>query len=94
MANLKELLSRPLPQSNSNRSTLLVVVGGYLMYMAYQMVTDTLSGASAMSLTATVILAGIMGLGGLGTIVYGVLVWRAASRAGEKSSPETKEKEA
>ena len=79
MANyLKELLNRPLPRGNATHASLMAVVGGYLIYMAYQMVQNTLSGASSMPMSTTGILAGIMGLCGLGAIGYAVYLWRAA----------------
>lgn len=88
MANLKELFNQPLPRGNSTHATLLAVIGGYLIYMAYQMVRDTLSGASAMSLTTTIIFAGIMALCGLGVIGYAVYTWRANAKASEEAEKE------
>jgi len=84
MANkLKELLSQPLPQGNSTHATLIAVIGGYLIYMAYEMVQNTLNGRSTMSMTTTVITAVIMALAGLGTIGYAVYLWRAGSKKQE-----------
>lgn len=92
MANqLKELLNRPLPRGNSSRASLLVLIGAYLIYMAYQMVRDTLSGVSSMDMTTTVILAGIMALGGLGVVGYAVCIWRAARKAAQTSDTEGQE---
>ena len=70
--NLKALFDQPLSQNNSTHATLLAVIGGYLIYMAYEMVQNTLTGKSTMSMTTTVIAALIMALAGLGTIAYGV----------------------
>ena len=88
MANLKELCNQPLPRGNSTHATLLAVIGGYLIYMAYQMVRDTLSGVSSMPLTTTVILAGLMGLAGLGIIGYALYTWRANAKASEDGEQE------
>lgn len=88
MANLKELFNQPLPRGNSTHATLLAVIGGYLIYMAYQMVRDTLSGVSSMPLTTTVILAGLMGLAGLGIIGYALYTWRANAKASEDGEQE------
>lgn len=88
MANLKELFNQPLPRGNSTHATLLAVIGGYLIYMAYQMVRDTLSGVSSMPLTTTVILAGLMGLAGLGIIGYALYTWRASAKASEDGEQE------
>lgn len=85
MANdLKAFLSRPLPRGDSTHATLLAVIGGYLVYMAYQMVRDTLSGASSMSLSLTLLLAGLMAVCGLAVIGYGVWMWRANVKAARK----------
>ena len=94
MANkLKELLSQPLPQNNSSHATLIAVIGGYLIYMAYEMVQSTLTGKSSMSMTVTVITALIMALAGLGTIGYGVYLWRAASKQQEEPLQDVQEDE-
>lgn len=86
MANdLKELLNRRLPKGDATHAALLAAVGGYLIYMAYQMVRDTLSGASSMSLTMTVVLGGIMALCGLAVIGYGIWMWRANIKAARKA---------
>lgn len=90
MANgLKELLNRPLPRGNSTHVTLLAVIGGYLIYLAYEMVRDTLSGASSMPLTMTLVLAGIMAVCGLAVIGYGIRMWRANAKAAREEQEET-----
>lgn len=92
MANdLKELLSRPLPRGDSTHATLLAVIGGYLIYMAYQMVRDTLSGASSMSLSLTLLLGGIMAVCGLAVIGYGIWMWRANVKAARKAQEQEDE---
>ena len=75
-------------QGNTTRVSLLAVVGGYLIYMAWQMVRDTISGASEMSMTTTLILAGLMALGGLGTIAYAIRVWRSGNQGTEEDGEE------
>lgn len=92
--NLKELLNRPLPRGNATHATMLAVVGGYLMYMAWQMVQNTLSGNSTMSMTTTVILAAIMALLGLGAISYGIFMWYRGVKADKKNAGQSPEEEA
>jgi len=89
--NLKALFDQPLSQNNSTHATLLAVIGGYLIYMAYEMVQNTLTGKSTMSMTTTVIAALIMALAGLGTIAYGVYTWRAGSKQQEAPSEDVQE---
>lgn len=81
MAKLKELLNQTLPRNNSAQATMMAVIGGYLVYLAYEMVRDTISGVSSMSMTTTVILAGIMALCGLIVLAYGIRSWRKAEQA-------------
>lgn len=90
MAKLKELLNQTLPQNDTAHATMIAVIGGYLVYLAYQMVRDTLSGASSMSMTTTVILAGVMALCGLAVIACGFRMWRK----GEAAKKEAAEAEA
>lgn len=91
MASLKDLLNHPLPRGNSTHATLLAVVGSYLIYMAYSMVKNTLTGASTMSMTATVILAAVMGLIGLAVIGYAGWMWWAGYKASKEKKGETEE---
>ena len=87
MANpLKELLSRPLPRGTSTHATLLSLIGAYLVYLAYEMLRDTLSGASEMSLPVTLILGGIMALVGVAVVIYGLWMWRENVR--KEAAPE------
>ena len=74
---IKNILSRRLPRGNPTHAAIMVCVGAYVIYMAYMMIKNTLSGASSMSMTTTVIIAGIMALCGLGVIAYGIIIWRA-----------------
>lgn len=71
MDRIRELLSTPLNHSGNAHGGLLVAVGAYVVYMAVQMVRDTLAGISNMSMPLTVVLAVIMGLAGLAVIAYG-----------------------
>ena len=90
----KSIFNTQLNMSPSPHATLLVVIGGYLVYLAYQMVRDTMSGVSAMSMTTTAILAGLMALAGLAVFGYGaweaLRSWKATK---EKSIEETKDEE-
>lgn len=79
----KSIFNTQLNMDGTTHGTLLVVIGGYLVYMAYQMVRDTLNGASSMSLTTTVILAGLMALAGLAVLGYGVFMALKAMKAGK-----------
>lgn len=93
MAKLKELLNQTLPRNDSAHATLLAVIGGYMIYLAYQMVQDTLSGVSEMSMTTTAILAGVMALCGLGVLAYGIRTWRKTKNAAREAEEKHTEDE-
>ena len=90
--SLREALNAKLNMNDSTHGTLLFVIGGYLMYLAYGMVRDTLSGLSAMSMTTTVILAAVMGLAGLAVLVYGaregLKAWNESRGSGKEDPDE------
>ncbi|MBQ7800979.1 MAG: hypothetical protein IJ375_01500 [Oscillospiraceae bacterium] len=80
----KSIFDAKLDMSGGTHATLVAVIGAYLVYMAYQMVRDTLSGASTMSMTTTVILAGLMALAGLGVMGYALWSWLRGRKAGKE----------
>ena len=67
--NLKELLNKPLPKDDKNRSSLFAVISAYLLYMAWEVLRDTANGVSSMSVEASVACAAFLALGGLGTLI-------------------------
>ena len=52
MEKLKKLLSK-LPEISAAQGSLMIIAGGYMIYMAFQMFRDTRSGVSSMSGAAT-----------------------------------------
>lgn len=83
----KSIFNMQLNMDGTTHATLLVVIGGYLVYMAYQMIRDTLGGISSMSLTTTIILAGLMALAGLAVVGYGA--WMALKAIKAKKNEKT-----
>jgi uncharacterized membrane protein YebE (DUF533 family) len=77
-----------MQKANNTHVTMLVIVGGYILYMAYKMVSNTLSGSSNMSLTTTVILAVVLGLVGLGVLGYAGYVFYVSRKQSELSDEE------
>ncbi len=85
----KNPLKMKLPKGNPTHATLMALVGAYLIYMAYQMLRNTLNGNSTMSLTVTCIVGGLMALIGLGVIGYGIAIYVSyRKRMKEKTSDE------
>ena len=70
MEKLKKLLAR-LPEAGAAQGWLMAIVGGYLIYMAFQMLRDTRSGVSSMSMQLTVVLMILMILCGIAVLAYG-----------------------
>lgn len=87
--NLKELLNKPLPKDDKNRSSLFSVISAYLLYMAWEVLRDTANGVSSMSVEASVACAAFLALGGLGTLAWTIRLWRRAKE--RKESEETEE---
>ena len=87
--NLKELLSKPPPKDDKNRSSLFAVISAYLLYMAWEVLRDTANGVSSMSVEASVACAAFLALGGLGTLAWTIRLWRRAKE--RKESEETEE---
>lgn len=91
--DLKKLFTQPLPKNDVSHAALLVIAGGYVIYLAYGMIRDTLNGVSEMSLTLTIILAAVLGLAGLAVAVYGVRLWLLAKKAEQAKEAEAGETE-
>lgn len=68
-------LNSKLPKGNGTHASLVCIVGAYILYMGYRMIQNTKSGHSDMSMTMTLVLAGIMALIGLVVVAYGILIW-------------------
>lgn len=62
----------PRDTNNPTHATIMAVVGVYILYMAYQMVKNALSGNTEMTPSASYMMAGLLGLGGLAVIGYGI----------------------
>lgn len=71
MKRFKELLNEQAKRATGARGAIVTVVGGYFIYMALQMLKNTKSGASSMSMPLTVTLMCVMLLAGGLVIAYG-----------------------
>ena len=87
--SFSKLLTQKLPQVNGTHAILLVVIAGYIAWMAYQMVRNTLSGKSSMSMTTTMILVVIMGLISLLIFAYAAFIfYQSVKKDDSKESAE------
>lgn len=77
----------------STHATLLAVVGGYLIYIAYQLLTGTDEGAGAMSLPVMIFFIVFFAVAGLAVILYAVRLWKQAQKETETLSDKNVAKE-
>lgn len=95
MEKLKKLLAR-LPEAGAAQGWLMIIVGGYLIYMAVQMLRDTRSGVSSMSMQLTVVLMVLMTLCGIAVLVYGgsgiYREWKKQNTTGLRSEEDRERK--
>lgn len=69
-----------MEQENNNKpgrnetahGSLLACGGGYTIYMAYRMIENTRTGLSSMSMTTTILLAALLGIGGGVVLLFGM----------------------
>lgn len=80
-----------MQKANNTHVTMLVVVGAYVIYMAYRMVKNTLSGNSSMSMTTTILLTIVMGLIGCAILGYAGYVYYLVRKKSELTEEEAKE---
>ncbi len=69
---------------NRNRAMLLAVVGGYVIYLAYEIMRDELAGKSSMPIWAAVLCTAFLGAAGIAVLA---LAWKVS----KTKDPEDKE---
>ena len=78
--------------NGKNRSYLMGVVGGYLIYLAYQLFQSMGDPEAGMSPAARIIFIALFALSGIGLVIYAFRLWAAANRE-EKEGKEEKQRE-
>lgn len=84
--NLKELLTQPLPRKDNGQAMLFGFGGGYMIYLAYDMLRAAYAGEFAVSMKVAWITSGLMLLAGLFIVSYAVRLWFAHKRATEEEN--------
>lgn len=79
--DLKELLTQPLPRKDSGQAMLFAVGGGYLVYLAYDMVRAAYAGEFDVSLTVAWVTSVAMLAAGIFVLAYAARLWFAHKRA-------------
>lgn len=81
---VKRNRERPRNSSGGTRSALLALVGAYILYMAWQMLQNAKNGTTTMSMTQTLVLAGVMALVAVGIFTYAGYLFYTSWKALEK----------
>ena len=63
-------------KNDNVHSMLLLLVGGYLLYIAYHLFENLQSGSQDMSRTAFILLIALFALVGCGVLAYAYVIWR------------------
>ena len=79
---------------NMNRSMLMGVVGGYLIYLAYELIRDMINGvATQMPKALTIIVAVLFAGIGAGLVVFAWKLWKKGREGREEDRTEIPEEE-
>ncbi len=71
---------------NRNRAMLMAVVGGYVIYLAYEIIRDGLAGKSTMPLWLSILCAVLMGAAGIAVLILAWKIYRTKDPEEEKPS--------
>lgn len=76
---------------NRSRATLLAVIGGYVIYLAYGLLRDLFAGENTMAEWACILFAVILGGGGAAVLVLAWKTYRAKEQGDdhETDDPDT-----
>ena len=77
--------------SGKTRSTLLGVVGAYLVYLAYQLFEGRAETDTAMTPAARIAFIVFFALAGAAVMVYAVIVWKKSMKEEEQEKPKEDE---
>ena len=61
---------------NRNRAMLMAIAGGYVIYLAYEMVRDQLAGKSTMAMWTCILFTILLGGGGIAVLVLAWKIYR------------------
>ena len=77
--------------NGKNRSYLLGIVGGYLMYLAWQLFDARADTNTTMTPAVRIIFIVFFTLAGAGLLVYAWFVWKDSGKEEEKQEPKQDE---
>ena len=74
--------------NGKTRSTLLGLVGAYLMYLAYQLFDGRADPDTTMTMVPRIVFIVLFALCGLALIVYSLWLWKQALRQDQQEHPQ------
>ncbi len=66
--------------NGKNRSYILGVAGGYLVYLAYQLFENRSNPEAGMSPALRILFMSLFTVIGIGLMIYAIRIWKAADR--------------
>lgn len=72
MGKFKDILTQPIFKTESSRAGIQIVAGGYVVYLAYDMLRDLAGGESTEPTAAAYVAAIALGLCGIGVLIYAI----------------------
>lgn len=72
-------------RNKSTHAMLLTLVGGYILYIAYHLLENLLSGANDMSQGAAIAAIAIFAVGGIAVLLYAWKCWKEAKAEGQNA---------
>ena len=72
----------PDMRNENLHATLLALAGGYLLYLAYQLLQSYLAGSQDMSRALFILCIALFAVAGVGVLVYAFRTWRREKQAG------------
>ena len=90
---IKKYLDQSAERKTSNQSLFYILIGGYLLYITYNLINA--SGDSSMPLWLTVLAVIVFVIFGLGTILFGIYnYWYHSNKTKSEEESERTEEEA
>lgn len=85
-SNFKDFMTKPLPRKDSGQAMIFCVGGGYMVYMAIDMLIAAYKGEFDISITTAWVVSGLMLVAGLFVLGYAARLWFAHKRATDEEN--------
>ena len=86
MANIKKILTDPQPRRDGGQAMIFCVGGGYMVYMAIDMLLAAYKGEFDIALKTAWLVSGLMLAAGLFVLAYAARLWLAHKKAVEEEN--------